>query len=419
MKRLFLTLVVLFILYFGFQIVFKFQSSGFINEYTINSESKEYKIKEVYTANTKGERDSYHITINYNNITYDYVLYDNLNKMEKIVKDIKNYENCIYPIFKDGKQYFDITCKSGEMQTYYHDMNPNSGLNNFADTLKEYGYSSDTFKDKATGIKIDGTDLFYKENMVISHFVGMQHYRGIYTICNANPNKIYSNEIFNKDVYNPNLSALINNFYVVADYDSSYNFNKLYVINLKNNVVKSIEKQNVKISFDSYIQGVVKNSLYLFDPSNKKQYEVNVKSMTLNEVGNEETKILYYSNDSWTRVSVYEAINKKLYFDNEVKLEPLPNWDYQQKVGGKITGVTYYFKKEESAYRVYKSNGDSTVLTYLFKTTNIDNIAYQDAYVYFINGDELCYYSDATGVRRLYKNNELKFNKNLKIYVYK
>ena len=83
-----------------------------------------------------------------------------------------------------------------------------------------------------------------------------------------------------------------------------------------------------------------------------------------------------------------------------------------------MTGFTYYFKKNGNAYKVYRSIGESNVLTYLFSTSNIDSIQYISDYVYFIDGSTLYYYTDATGVRRLYRNNELQFNKNLKFYVF-
>lgn len=418
MKRLILTIIVLFILYFGFQIAFRFQSQGFVNEYVINSENREYQIKEVYTANTEGETDSYHLTITVDNLVYDYSLYKNLNKMGKIITDIKASGNCIYPIFRNNQQYFDITCLNNQTQTYYHDMNSTTSLETFAESLKEYGYDKSLFEDSSTERAIDNNIYFYPDNMISSHYVGIQNYRGLYTINKANPNEIYNNEIFRKDIYNAELSALINNYYLVVDYESSYNFNRLYAINMKNNNVEEIENQNLKISFDSYIQGAVDNSLYLFDTSNIKQYEVDTKSMTITEVGNEDTKILYYNNGEWTRVNAYDAVNNKLYFVNGKETLNTTSWDYQVKIGGQITGNTYYFKKSGNNYKVYKSNGDSTVITYLFDTANIDSMQYISDYVYFINGSTLYYYSDATGVRRLYRNSELQFNKNLKFYIF-
>ena len=101
MQRLVLTIVVLFIFYFGIQIIFRFQSSGFTNNYVIVDGDKEYQINEVYTANTTGEKDSYHLTIKVGDLVYDYSLYKNLSKMGKIITDIKSYGNCIYPIFRD------------------------------------------------------------------------------------------------------------------------------------------------------------------------------------------------------------------------------------------------------------------------------------------------------------------------------
>ena len=419
MKRYILTVVVLFIFYFGIQVFFRFNSAGFTNEYTIKDGDKEFQVVEQYIANTEGETDSYNLTITNGENVYNYSLYQNLNKMGKIIEDIKSNGSCIYPIFRNDKQYFDITCLSENVQIYYHDMNASDEIKAFAENLKQYGYNATQFVDSAKEDQLEGNASFYKSNINENHYVGIQNYRGLYTISKFNPNKIYNNQIFDTDIYNPSLSTLISHYYIVADYEGVHNFNTIYAINLKNNNVEKISNPNLKISFDSYIQGTVDNSAYLFDPSNIKQYEIDIKSMSITEVGNEETKILYYQDGQWSRVNAYDAVNTKLYFNSVKPVSQNESWDYEIKVGGDLTGFTYYFKKEGNVYKVYKTNGQSDVLTYLFDTFNLNSIKYVSDYVYFISGPILYYYNDATGVRRLYKNNELQFNENLKFYIYK
>ena len=51
---------------------------------------------------------------------------------------------------------------------------------------------------------------------------------------------------------------------------------------------------------------------------------------------------------------------------------------------------------------------DSNKLTYIFKTTNIDNVVYYNDYVYFEDGDYIKCYQDNIGVKKIYHSNNKK-----------
>ena len=69
---------------------------------------------------------------------------------------------------------------------------------------------------------------------------------------------------------------------------------------------------------------------------------------------------------------------------------------------------------------VYRSNvQDMDSLTYVFTTSNIDNVVYFYDSVYFIDDDYIKNYSDKSGIKKIVSYKELKFNDNLYFSIYK
>ena len=100
-------------------------------------------------------------------------------------------------------------------------------------------------------------------------------------------------------------------YYISADYNYNYEFDKFYIVDLTNNDLSTIKVKN-SISFDSYIQGIVDNKVFLFDPENEIQYEINPAKKTINKISNDYIK--YYSNGKWSKISVKQA-KKELLFN--------------------------------------------------------------------------------------------------------
>ena len=100
MKKLFLTLIFLFFVYFSLQALFYFFGPGHLVNYSIN----DFKIKEEYINKQKKENQSYNFVISKDNITFYLQTFKNFENKEKIIKDIKSYVSnditCIMPIFE-------------------------------------------------------------------------------------------------------------------------------------------------------------------------------------------------------------------------------------------------------------------------------------------------------------------------------
>ena len=71
-------------------------------------------------------------------------------------------------------------------------------------------------------------------------------------------------------------------------------------------------------------------------------------------------------------------------------------------------------------YKVYRANIENTKeLTYLFETSNIEEIQYIEDYIIYKEENYIKIYQDLIGTQKLTKSNELKFNDSLKFYGYK
>lgn len=116
--------------------------------------------------------------------------------------------------------------------------------------------------------------------------------------------------VFEKDVYNQKLATFTNQYYVVADYDESYNFNKFYIIDLIKRTKDEVAS-DTKISFDSYIQGSVDGKVYVYDKENKKQYEINTDKKTIALISNANSDVVFYNN-GWTEISIKEALRENI-----------------------------------------------------------------------------------------------------------
>lgn len=399
MKKRCLFLIVLMVLYVFFQIIIR--NINHRITYRINNNDEIFEITE-----TLENDDKYLIEINHKDKTYAFMIDKTLKKNKKIDKiEYYAYETmeCILPIFKDEMVIFDVTCNNNNLLTYYHNMSdiPN-GLSYFVSELSKK-YEIDKFTDKSANYTKDNLLMINYDNMVDNHKVSITNYKGI-SIIN---NKIVNKNIFSTDMYNRSISMFINDYYITADYDKTYDFDKFYVVDISNG--KSFEiKSNYEISFDSVIQGAIDNTLYLLDIENKRQYEVNIKNKTVKKIGNIDG-VKYYYNGKWIDLSFSEAVNKEKFSSESIR-----NYISGDIFEDTYNNLIYTYEKENNYYKVYLSYSSTPkIKMYLFNIYNINNIKYIDDYIYFIEENELKYYSPRCGIKTILKSDELIFNKNI------
>ncbi len=422
MKRILGMLVILCMFYLIIQIGFKYLGSGHTINYEIKGNNYLVEINERATLNTKGEENSYYFTFTINNTIFPLLTYQTFHKNDRVVQNVEYFKNenyeCIYPIFKKEEQVTDILCYYDGILYNYHDLQNKSGeLEKFAKDMEEYGYDFNHFVDNIEKEVAEGPIITYPGNLVENHYIGVDNYDGIYLINNYIKNKtLYNINIFSQDSYDRTIDAKASRYYITADYSSTYDFSTFYVVDLVYNTKKTIEYHS-SISFNSYIQGSIEGFLYLFDRESKKQYKIDPKAGNIVEIGNEEIGMKYYDLGKWDTRKVVDALNSNLYFN----LYTVKSNEYERvdKVGNSLSGYYYYYKKSGNAYEVYRSTiKDQDVKTYLFRTTNINEVEYLKDYIYYKEGNYLRYYHDMTGIRTIVYDKEFEFNSSLHYYTY-
>lgn len=410
MKKLFFTLIFLFFIYFALQAAFYFFGPGHEVNYLVNG----YSIKESYTNNKKNEIQNYFFEISKDQNKFYFQIFESFNNESKIITDIKFYNDnnyaCILPIFKNEKVLTNLYCiNDNVVYLYEYIKGKNPQLDAFYDTV------SDLFiKENLSDVDTTSNITLYKNNMLPNHAVSFETYKG-YVYATSKRKSLNAKNIFDNDIYDKYLSTYVDNNYVTVDYAEKYGYSNVYIYDiLSGKEQKLIFTSNLEK--DSYIQGVKDGSLYIFDRSNKKQYEINTRTNVILEVGNVDTGIKMYQHGKWERISAYECINDKVIFSNSQGEEN--GYFYLASVGGNNSGYTYYYKNEQDMYSIYRvNNQNKDQVTYLFKTKYLDKVIVSHEYVFYLDDAYLKYYSDKTNIRTLVSNSELRYNENLKYQI--
>ncbi len=408
MKKLFVMLVVLFIAYLGIQFIFYWFSSGQDNVYEIESKGSIFEIKEV--SNFTSKVDSYNYTVTVDNKVFWFEIFHDYGKASQVLTDIhydKN-NNCILPIFKDNLVLIDMICLNDNEYNFYHNIKgQNESLDNFVLDIGQYNIEQ--FSDNASASLIEQLNV-YKSNLISDHYIGFNNYKGVYVISGNINSSVYNISLFNNDVYKQKLGQFIGQYYVVPDYNENYEFNKINVVDLVNLNTFVITSNNV-ISFDSYIQGVVDNKIYLYDKDSKIQYEIDPINKTIVVLSTNQIK---YYNGSWTTMTVAEANEEKKFITDTNDY-----MDSQYERIDKVGNYYYLYKNVNNQYNVYRMRSeDQQSLIHLFSTKSIDSVFYVDNYIYFVNGNIIQVYNDIFGVRNIIDYQELEFNKDINLYIY-
>ena len=407
MKKLCILFSIMLLLYFILEVIVNHLNPGHVINYSLN----DFQVKEEYINNQKGEIKSYNFIIKDENSEFYLQIFENFNNSKKIIKEIKSFKNkdvvCILPLFNNGKALTDLMCLNNNIIYNYKDLlYENSELTEFYDSLDNY-FPKENLDNKTS---IENITL-YRDNIEPNYYISFTTYKGFISTNSFNKTLQVKN-IFNSDVYDHYLSSYVNEYYVTVNYDEKYGYSRIYIYNIKNNKENEIVLSK-NIEKNSYIQGILDNSLYIFDRDNRRQLEINTETKTISEVGNNKSGIKIYRDDHFDIVSAYECTINDILF--EKSNDDLDNYYYIGSNGLSKTGYTYYYQNEGSFYKIYRANNShKEQLTYLFKVNNIDKMQIINEYIYFVSDDYLKYYSDKTGIRTLVYNNEFYFNPNIK-----
>ena len=393
MKYLLKVLTILLIIFFSLKIIIHVVDKGHNVEYTIGNFDIQEELK-------VGKTDNYYFDIKADNFKLNFQIDKNYNKANKIInklmyKEIDSYK-CILPVFKNNQILTDIMCMNTNIITYYHDIK-NSKIDAFAEELKSVGYNKEKFQDNGQAKELSNMQTIYENNLVTNHYLAFENYKGV-TLVNGKINNI---KLFDNDIYTKQVSAFFDKYYIVADYNQEYTFKKFYIVNLINGNIKEIRTYD-EISFDSIIEGIVGNDIYIFDKDAEVQYKLSLKYETV-----EKTSEIKYYDGNWHSMSVSEALSGKIfdnYYSNDIN-----GYDKVNEYGN----YYYLYKKSGNDYLVYRADKQNPeVLTYLFTTTDMNSVLYLKDYIYYKNGNTLYYYFD-NGIRKVIQYTELEFNNDI------
>lgn len=284
-------------------------------------------------------------------------------------------------------------------------------LDEFIEEIDKDKYSIDLFKDNTKNGDEYDKITYYKDNIPADFIISMSTLRGILSV----DDKVNYVELFEKDIYKRELSTFVNNYYVTADYNDKQEFTEFYVVNILNGKQKIVKTPDY-ISFDSYIQGVVDNCIYIYDINNEKQYSLNLNNLSVNEEGNSSKGIKYYDGN-WSNISSIKANNIQLFTNNNISLK---DNKYVYKYGNKLSGFYYYFYETDDGYEVYRTNvQNNKIKKYLFTVKDYNDVIFEEDYVFYKEENKIKMYSDYTGIKTILKNTELEFNDNIYFNAYK
>ncbi len=406
--KLFFAFLGLFLLIF---VCLHFLSKGYTNSYKINDK---VSVKQIYTKDEKDEHDNYYLEIKYDNTIFNYQFYLPVKDDSKLVKDVLVYDGkykCVLPIFNNDIKV-DFSCYKDNVYYNYHDLvGEEEKLDDYISKVDKNQYNVEFFdnnlKDQIETNKI----TYYKKEIPEDIIVSLTTLKGVATI----DDKIEFIELFDKDIYKRELSIFTSNYYVTADYSENQEFRSFYVVNLLDGK-KQILKAPDYISFDSYIEGVVDDNVYVYDINNEKQYKIDIKKSLITEVGNPSSGIKYYDG-KWSFISIVKAKNKT-YF--KTTSEDLDQYEYLYKIANKKSGFYYYFEKDADKYKVYRSNVQNNKLRkYLFSVDDYRDVVFEEDYAFYKDNDTIKLYSDYTGIKTIIMTKELDFNDNIIFNAYK
>ena len=394
-NKLFLFIFLLIILLIICKNLFSFKT---IN-YNIKTES--YKVKVIETKNSNG----FYIKIQTNDNEYPFRIYNSSIKNRKIVKGVYAYKDdeieCILPTIND-EIVTDIVCyKDKALYNYIDIIGLNRSLDKYVDSIE--GYDIKNFQNNIELSKNIKTIKYNKLNN-FNKIIAISTYKGLV----INNKEI---DIFNKDVYNNKLSAFIDKYYIVADYSNTYTFNYFYIIDITNGEIKKL-KAKEDISYDSYIQGIVDNKLYLYDTDNENQYEIDVLKKDIKIISSKDY-VKYYSNNKWQKINKAKA-NKIVYFD----FNSLDNIFTMYDCVKETEDFYYLFKQDGISYKLYRVDKENIDIYKFLTDVPVTSIKFNKDYLYYTYKNKLFYYSDSTGLKVILENSELEFNETIKYYIY-
>lgn len=343
-------------------------SKSYSLEYNIDN----YDISENYDIN----KEVYYYQISSKDKKYDFIYRSPLLTKNKLIEKIKEYnneeQNCIIITSKHIKST--PLCRDKNEQISYHIAN-----NQLKEELSDY-YKTKEYITK----KINNYTLYSNENILI------WNYKGFNYIKNKKNRNI---KIFNKDIYEISGATKINEYILIPNYEQKYNFNELYILDLKTSKVDKWSI-NYDISFNFYINGVNDKSVFLTDIKNEIQYELVPHKKKMRIVGKKNKDGIIYIDGKEEKININELTKKEMLFTSSNPYKYTIKNDY-----------------------IYLNYLDSKIQTRITNNKIDKIISINENEIYYLIGNTLYKYDNYYGETKVIEYNEWEYNKTNPIFI--
>lgn len=400
----------MFLIFFIFQWGIGLLKKEHIVFYSIYANNITFEVEETYQ---KDKIDTYDILIKYGDNHYSYLLTNNFHKQKKIITKIEYYQDndyqCIYPVLENQQGTY-LQCRlNGNLytETSFPDQDYIQKVKN---DLQEKGYffTQNSIKDNSITM---GNSVVYKGNLLENDIITLWNYKGIDIIDSS---KFETRNVLSFDKYENNQGYLVGKYYIIPNYSNSrvLEFSSIILVDIETNKMDTLEL-GYTLSKDTYINGIVHQKLYLTDPTNLLQIEIYPNKRVSRLIGSKDLGGQIFRGN-WENINIYNLAKEYIAFHDTISEEITAKYVYTQLLEERMY---YYIIKNNEVYRVSKSHLDIPV--FLFNSNGLSNIKVVDNTVYFVSDNTLFYYQEGIGIIPILKNNELRYNTENRIDVYR
>ena len=368
-------------------------------EHTVKYKISNYDVKEHFYL-SKGHY--YDMIITNKKKKYIYTINEDLGKDKKIITDIKEYKSndltCIVPVYKENitNNFYCLLNKQQVSANYLYDTN-NSDFKKIYKKAKKHNIKlSQNNKSKKNYKNL----VVYQKNISKDHFYFIWNYKGIYVV---SKDEIKYKKFIDYDIYDNVMDCVVDDYYVLFDNSSVNGIEDVYYYDINKDKLDKFELKT-KLTKNSYINGVVDNSIYVTDRKQKKEYAVKIKDKTITEVDNDQTKYLVYDNNTKKELTKSDYFMKDFFFDNNLIIDKKITKSKELKKEYNY----YYFIEDSKLYKALDTNKTHRIL--LAELDNITDWLVRDREVLLLRDDTIYVYIDGKGLRKILTTNELKYN---------
>ena len=366
----------------------------FIKEYNIIYEKNNFIINEIY----KYENKEHKFEINIKNKEYEitYLLNEDFNKNNEIIKDIKLYQekdiNCILPIYTkniENKLY----CVKDNKQVSNYYLNKNKDYNNILKQVKKYKIKKLESNNKTTKYK---NLKIYKNNLKEEDIFTIWDYKGI-NIIEKNNNKYV--KILDYDLYDEIKTIIYDKYFVLFENNHVDGIENIYYYDFKKDKLK-LYNPEIIISKDFYINGVVNNLIYVTDNKTKKEYTINLIKKEIEQISKANEYITYKDNKFISLTKSDYFMEKQIFSNNKIIDKKISKEEHVKE-----NNIYYYIEDNKFIRKIEDRNSEI-----LFELENIKDWKIINGKILLISEDILYIYDDNRGLVPIVQSNELNYN---------